>query len=361
MIGGYSCVGVLFSAADVLTRVLFLDVLSCVFGKMGYYCCLCQAETSAVTVKDFLQHFHCRHGIAKYDKIKLCCSQDSCMRTFDNLKSVGQHIRRSHPISNGSGLVSDQCRSLALDSNEEAADSGNEFSHKESDIQADLKEDIAHVVLRAQMKLGQSNLVSDGIKQVLIAVKDHFSQKLNIVLKNVPPPQADLKLQLSDVLKDVESLPNTVQEVSSVYFRNKLLSTKMGLVEPVECQLGTHYENRYSKETGLLQQVPVADTFQYVPILKTIQFVLRFMLRSGKECGSAADLLTEYCDGNRFQNSNFFRENPRAFQVHLYFDEFETANPLGSKTKIHKLGGIYMMLRNIPSYLELEIETHTLG
>ena len=34
-----------------------------------------------------------------------------------------------------------------------------------------------------------------------------------------------------------------------------------------------------------------------------------------------------------------------------FFDEFETANPLGSKKGIHKLGGIYFTLRNFPPKL----------
>lgn len=38
-------------------------------------------------------------------------------------------------------------------------------------------------------------------------------------------------------------------------------------------------------------------------------------------------------------------------QLQSFFDEFETANPLGSKKGIHKLGGIYFTLRNFPPKL----------
>lgn len=37
-----------------------------------------------------------------------------------------------------------------------------------------------------------------------------------------------------------------------------------------------------------------------------------------------------------------------ALQIHLFYDDFETANPLGSKKGIHKLGGMYFTLRNFP-------------
>ena len=38
-------------------------------------------------------------------------------------------------------------------------------------------------------------------------------------------------------------------------------------------------------------------------------------------------------------------------QVQLYYDDFETANPLGSKRGAHKVGALYFVLRNLPPKL----------
>lgn len=149
---------------------------------MGYMCCLCNKETNCVTVKEFLQHFYSRHRLAKYDKIKLCCGQDSCMRTLDNLKSLGQHIRRSHPVCSDNGdtgnglVVINQCVT-EQDESHNASDSDS-LGIDKSDLQNYLKQDIAHAVLRAQMKMGQSNLVSDGIKEVLLTSKRSLCAKI---------------------------------------------------------------------------------------------------------------------------------------------------------------------------------------
>lgn len=35
----------------------------------------------------------------------------------------------------------------------------------------------------------------------------------------------------------------------------------------------------------------------------------------------------------------------------MYYDEFETANPLGSKRGVHKVGALYFVLRNLPPKL----------
>ncbi|CAD6235925.1 GSCOCG00012434001-RA-CDS, partial [Cotesia congregata] len=44
-----------------------------------------------------------------------------------------------------------------------------------------------------------------------------------------------------------------------------------------------------------------------------------------------------------------------SLKIQLFFDEFETVNPLGSKTKGHKFGAIYMSLKNLPLYLNSKL------
>lgn len=40
-----------------------------------------------------------------------------------------------------------------------------------------------------------------------------------------------------------------------------------------------------------------------------------------------------------------------SLQIQLYYDDFETANPLGSKLSVHKVGALYFVLRNLPPKL----------
>ena len=56
-------------------------------------------------------------------------------------------------------------------------------------------------------------------------------------------------------------------------------------------------------------------------------------------------------DREFFKSHALFLKQNHAFQIQLFFDEFECSNPLGSKRGIHKLGAIYFTLRNIsPKY-----------
>ena len=66
--------------------------------------------------------------------------------------------------------------------------------------------------------------------------------------------------------------------------------------------------------------------------------------------------MSDYCDGIRFRDNEFYNKFPKALQIQLYFDDLETTNPLGSKTKVHKLGAVYFCLRNIPARFNSSLE-----
>ncbi len=67
-----------------------------------------------------------------------------------------------------------------------------------------------------------------------------------------------------------------------------------------------------------------------------------------QSCGRQGNM-HDNCDGVHYSKHPLYRNHPNALQIQLYFDDLETTNPLGSKTKIHKMGTVYFALRNVPS------------
>lgn len=59
-----------------------------------------------------------------------------------------------------------------------------------------------------------------------------------------------------------------------------------------------------------------------------------FKLRSPSSTGYMYDL----CDGKFFRDHPVFNADRHALQIVIYYDEVETANPLGSYRGVHKLG-----------------------
>lgn len=59
------------------------------------------------------------------------------------------------------------------------------------------------------------------------------------------------------------------------------------------------------------------------------------------------DILTDYRDALYFKEHVFFKEHPNALRLHLYEDEFEIVNPLGSKRTKYKLCAFYYVIGNL--------------
>ena len=48
--------------------------------------------------------------------------------------------------------------------------------------------------------------------------------------------------------------------------------------------------------------------------------------------------MRDFCDGEDFKQHPLFGRDPHALVLHFYYDDFQVTNPLGSKTKKHKIG-----------------------
>lgn len=112
----------------------------------------------------------------------------------------------------------------------------------------------------------------------------------------------------------------------------------MHLVEPVQHVLGV---NSNGKE----------DTFLFIPISTVLKVQLEkldifYSFQRSSEKASSED----FSDGKIFQGQPFFGD-PNVVRLHLYTDEFEVVNPLGSKRTVHKLTAFYFTIGNLePNY-----------
>ena len=91
-------------------------------------------------------------------------------------------------------------------------------------------------------------------------------------------------------------------------------------------------------------------TFQYIPIENTLKKLVQnidILREINNYHGSNDNILRDMCDGSIFQSHPSFSAENKTFQIIAYFDEVELCNPLGSNTKIHKLGCIFFTIGNV--------------
>lgn len=131
--------------------------------------------------------------------------------------------------------------------------------------------------------------------------------------------------------------------LSSTYLCNTYYKESFNIVEPIEYILD-HKENR---------------SFHYVPVLKSLQqlFVKKDVVdkmvenHRSQQSNRETDehhTFRSFQDGSHFQQNSFLSGDEIRILLHLYIDDFEICNPLGTSRRKHKLCGIYWTLGNLP-------------
>lgn len=129
--------------------------------------------------------------------------------------------------------------------------------------------------------------------------------------------------------------------LSTSYKRRKYFKEHFSMVEPIEYLLDAREQK----------------SFQYIPILKSLQEILKKkeildFLKHGNEADDTPENhYKSFRDGTNFKNNKLLSENNPAISLILYVDDFEVCNPIGTSRKKHKITAVYWVLANVPPLL----------
>ena len=93
-------------------------------------------------------------------------------------------------------------------------------------------------------------------------------------------------------------------------------------------------------------------SYQYISVIDTLKSILKNDdIWDEVNRVNHANYMTDFADGDYFQDHPIIKGSNTYLRIHLYTDEFEVVNPLGSKRTIHKLAAFYFIISNIrPKY-----------
>lgn len=324
-------------------------------------CFICQKQHSSSQL--LISHLRGEHSYFPGSKFKLICSEQGCRRQFqtyagfrkhlDNVHSSVQQIAKtvtvacspSEPVASSSQVDSldDQ-----MNPQHQSPCSSESAENNDSGLTKDsTKELCENIVAKLQASGIPNSLVTSIVGDLEELTDELHSQAKHNMLSSLPTSDP----YTSVINESFEKLENPFTNLNTEWKRNKYFKEKWGVVEPVEITLGVRYDSRLNQQSGTYDQVPVKDTFIYVPILETLKFMCRNseicdLLK--KDCRSEPDTFTDFSDGSYFKTHPLFATKKNALQIQIYYDDFETANPLGSKRGIHKIGCLYFIVRNLP-------------
>ncbi|KAK0148422.1 hypothetical protein N1851_011247 [Merluccius polli] len=115
----------------------------------------------------------------------------------------------------------------------------------------------------------------------------------------------------------------------------------------------TYYEEKFPLIRPVEYLIESSQhTFMYVPILSTLQQLLKKtdVLEKVKETPSKLPgQYLSHCDGSYCHENALLSDEGQKCSLILYVDDFEIANPLGTSRKIHKVCTVYWTLANLPA------------
>lgn len=311
-------------------------------------CFLCRSEHG--TPNNLIKHLKVIHGLCPGRTLHLKCGQAGCPRSFGSFSGFRKHLNKCHVSSSFDSVGEGDCslHQSILDTNVTNVDFLSDQVEAESTISAaDIVNNCAAVISDLKSAgVGQSvvNSVVISMEEIVQDIHQHAKET---VVKNVFSNKGETET-CRKVKACFDELENPFTQLNSEYKRSKFLSSKWETVEPVEYIIGSRFDTKLNKKTGTYDQRIVQDKFMYVPILSTLEsiFKSKYVVEMLKNSDTDDLKLRDICDGSFFKTHPLFSTEKQTVQIQLFYDDFEVANPLGSKRGIHKLGAIYFTVRN---------------
>lgn len=205
-------------------------------------------------------------------------------------------------------------------------------------------------------ELSSLNLTEEKYKQTINLIKNVVEQTRNVCLN-----LAKKKLVSSEITREtIESGSNhtlrKLSEIDSALKLKKNIEKHPLFVKPIEKAIGLKWKNaKVDSQTQVPDHGLVQTTFQYVPILQTLNAVfqndyfrdsyLKYNLHQKHKCEKG--VYKHFCCGSIYQSNAVF-EHPLALQLQIGTDDFEVCCPIKSKATKHKVNATYVQILNLP-------------
>ena len=258
--------------------------------------------------------------------------------------------------ASSSADVADQFHNVDLDINDDPDDipsATDDHIHEDTDLDSASMQSLAAKMimqLRASSSVTMTS-VMQMIRGSKVMFESAFSsvrhQMFDVMTKHGVNTNSDDAQRLCDQMIMFE---NPFSGLETPHQQMKFMTSNMNIVMPEERTLGFRYDQVMDRQTGITVQKVVTETYQYISVKGVLALVLnneeaRLLIENERFNG---DLLRSYKDGLQYHQNAVLRDHPNAIRIQLYYDDLELANPLGSKTKIHKLGAFYFCIENLP-------------
>lgn len=323
---------------------------------MNYFCFLCTKRF--VQLSYVIYHLRNVHFLFESKDITLkCVISNKCERKFSTYSGLRRHALtcRTENANDDPDVGVSQSVSEEHFQIPEIEKNGNKITCNEVNIKlvesvgTSIKriiQDFSNAIAPMSLTENDVNIIHSKLKDVL---KDAFLLHEEYIKHFTDIGQ----IFHENSTKFLGSIIEEIDSCSSKYKRKKILNSDTFYVEPIPKSLGGRWDKVFNSKMNCYNDIYRQCTFQFVPITQTLKVIFAnesfqsHIFKKSHECST--DIIKNYCCTQSFKSNGLFQKEENALQIQLFYDDFESVNPLGSKTTIHKVGAIYFTIRNMPS------------
>lgn len=324
-----------------------------------YFCQVADCYKKFYSLRALVSHLTLQHGENK--RLNLRCSLDDCSFVYNTVETFRKHVRIWH-AKHWEGLVE-----AAAVSDNVALESGSELEDSPCEVDANdvtdgdevqfgtfLNNFAKHAALMRLKstdsymlpKLVGSSLFSDIDSLFSVyhqGTKDLIRSRLQLMGVSI-----DDDIILRQLFGDTSLYSIVTEKFSTDHLFSKYLSEQMSFCAAQPKCLGTNLnEHDQSDAMSAEDGSNSRSQFHYVSILKTLANYLQ-QPDVWASCSSSSrrksDCLHNFRDGSNWEK---YPQEEMFIQLHMYSDELELCNPIGSRKTVHKLSAVYYIVGNI--------------
>ncbi|XP_052130241.1 uncharacterized protein LOC127751167 [Frankliniella occidentalis] len=334
--------------------------------KRYLLCVHCDPATYFDDLEELKKHWQRLHR----DKVILLCGQ--CKSEFRHQTSLVRHITTIHVNAcqdldsddeedNGESMETNSPEShnnsreqqnVSNNRSDTFSEHEEEGGRDEVNEEIDFQDEAAKFLLKLRSSGNLTNasveLIQNFTSNLISLLAAHFKRKT----KNFLEENRVNEIVSEKFLSETFQIGNPFQGLETTDKQLDYFSEKYGLVKPEEMYLSSRIEHRLDRTSKMFLPKQVSQTFQSFSLIGTLTLIarnkyLRELILSEKE--STDGISRGYKDGTDFKNNTFLQKYPFAFRIELNYDDLETANGMGSKDVIHKIGPFYIRIQNLPA------------
>lgn len=330
-----------------------------------YQCSLC--NDSFYKVNSLIMHLKIIH---KFENNSVFgCRVQSCRRSFPSANSFRKHLKAhenktlinltdTFNSDNSSVIGAEQSQTSLTDvvNNVENAAEDQNPSEIFEKFQRKLLEKSTIFICRLYLN---TSFCRKDIQVIIDFITDLLFQPMDMlkynILESIFKASSD---QIFNVNRHFDEFHNIFENFSSEFKRFKYLETLGCFVKPETYVVGQNLERRTNSIP-----FPKKYTAEYIPMNRVLtkffqlpgvyNHTLKYLDRLSYESDNISNIVQTNYWKTKILNH---KTHNLLLPIFIYYDDFESGNPLGSHAGIHKIGAIYYSVGCLPPQFQSHLE-----